>query len=178
MSDNDSRRLGNCRVWVGNDTAPFSTSLTLATTDPISEGGFINLDKPLTGQYVVLRRVGASIDGSFTDLLLCELKVYSVTNLLGYGATILKASAPSNSLYGAENLVNNLRQRSSRHSENPIIVPTTRATHNSCFVATHTQIGPDGDKFELVFDLGKSMMVNAVIIAQDHFNGFSDEHTN
>ena len=154
--------------------------MTLATTEPISEGGFINLDKPATGRYIVLRREGPSIDGGHWNLYVCEIKVYSVTNLLGYGATILKAPEPSYAHFSAENLINNLRERSSRSYYNPIIAPNTadlRATYNSCFWTENVQIGPDGDQFELALDLGKSMMVNAIIIAQDHFSGYSDGHT-
>ena len=149
--------------------------MTLATTEPISEGGFINLDKPATGRYIVLRRDGPSSDGDLWDLRVCEIKVYSVTNLLEYGATILKAPESSLAHLGAENLINNLRERSSRSNFSPIISPGTRATYNSCFFTTDAQIGPDGDQFELAFDLGKSMMINAIIIAQDHLWGYSDK---
>ena len=60
-SDGDSKRLAGSKVWIGDDPTPFSTSLTLATAEPINEGGFINLDKPTKGRYVVLRRDGLNI---------------------------------------------------------------------------------------------------------------------
>ena len=63
-TDDNSKRLGSSQVWIGDDATPFSTSLTLPTTDPINEGGFINLDRPVKGRYVVLRRDGPGLDGS------------------------------------------------------------------------------------------------------------------
>ena len=62
-NDVDSKRLGSSYLWVGDDPTPWSTSLTLATADPINEGGFVNLDRPIKGRYVVLRRDGLGING-------------------------------------------------------------------------------------------------------------------
>ena len=93
-SDSLSKRLGSSRVWIGDDVTAFSTSLTLATADPINEGGFINLDRPVKGRYVVLRRDGLNIVGS-EAYTVSEIKVYSITNLLDYGATILSAPEPT-----------------------------------------------------------------------------------
>ena len=108
--------------------------MTLATADPINEGGFINLDRPLKGRYVVLRRDGASVgvDDLYT---VNEIKVYSAINLLNYGATILSAPEPTISSKSAQNLVTNLRTRSVRNNWNPIIDSLgNRATFESCFV--------------------------------------------
>ena len=44
-------------------------------------------------------------------------------------------------------------------------------------MTSDSEVGPEGDQFELAFDLGKPMMVNAILIAQDQFNGFSHRHT-
>ena len=115
---NFSSRIGNSYIWVGDDPTPWSTSLTLATADPIYAGGFINLDRPVKGRYVVLRREGAAADNFFT---LCEIKVYGLTNLLEYGASILKTPDPTDSAKSADNLINNLRTRSARHEIAPII---------------------------------------------------------
>ena len=94
--------------------------------------------------------------------------MYSVTNLLGYDATILKAPQPSETDKSAENLVNNLRTRSNRNDFNPIINSLAeRASFNSCLTTTDAQVGLEEDEFELAFDLGKPMMINAIIIAQD-----------
>ena len=141
--------------------------MTLATAEPINEGGFINLDKPTKGRYVVLRRDGpSSIDDSITTYTVNEIKVYSVTNLLNYGATVLSAPEPTSPAKSAQNLVENLDTRSSRNDYNPIIDSDgTRATFESCLVTTDTQIGPEGDIFELAIDLGKQMMVNAILVA-------------
>ena len=89
-----SKRFGSSQVWIGDDATPWSTSLTLATAEPINEGGFINLDTPVKGRYVVLRRDGYNINGS-RYYIVNEIKVYSVTNLLNYGATILSAPEPT-----------------------------------------------------------------------------------
>ena len=62
-SAGESERLAGSKIWIGDDATPWSTSLTLATADPINEGGFINLDRPTKGRYVVLRRDGSSILG-------------------------------------------------------------------------------------------------------------------
>ena len=89
-SDTSNQRIGSSYVWIGDDPTPWSTSLTLATSEPINEGGFINLDRPVKGRYVVLRRDGPApdTDNAYT---INEIRVYGITNLLGYGAAILKA---------------------------------------------------------------------------------------
>ena len=62
---------------------------------------------------------------------------------------------------------------------NPIIDALgTRAAFESCFVTSDVEVGPEGDMFELAFNLGKPITVNAILIAQDQFNGWSDEHAN
>ena len=101
-----------------------------------------------------------------------------MTNLLNYGATILSAPEPTTSSKSAQNLVTNLRTRSSRNIFKPIIDSLgNRATFETCLVSTDSQVGPEGDQFELAFDLGKSMMVNAILVAQDQFNDYADTHT-
>ena len=79
---------------MGDDGTYQSSSLALATVDSINEGGFIDLDRPVKGRYVVLRRVGAPILLGPIDFAISEIKLYAVTNLLQYGATILKAPKP------------------------------------------------------------------------------------
>ena len=148
-----------------DDQTSWSTSLTLATAEPINEGGFINLDRPLQGRYVVLRRDGQGIDGQ-NLYQVNEIKVYAVTNLLNYGATILSAPEPTIASKSAKNLIENLRTRSVRNNWNPIIDSLgNRATFESCFVASDAEVGPEGDIFKLSFDLGKPKMVNAILVA-------------
>ena len=75
-------------------------------------------------------------------------------------------------------MVENIRIRSPRNDLSPIIDSLgNRATFESCFVTTDAEVGPEGDQFELALDLGKPMMVNAILVAQDQFNGYSDDHT-
>ena len=72
---------------MGDDSAAFSDNLTLGTSVAINEGGFINLDTPLTGRYVVIRRIGPALlgaDGNYYTMN--EIKLYEGTNLLNYGA--------------------------------------------------------------------------------------------
>ena len=88
-----SKTLGSSQIWIGDDATPWSSSLTLATTETINEGGFINLDRPVKGRYVVLRRDGPSI-GPYNNYVINEIRVYTVTNLLNYGATILSSPEP------------------------------------------------------------------------------------
>ena len=45
-------RIGTSHIWIGDDLS----NLTQATTEPIYTGGFIDLDQPVKGRYVVLRR--------------------------------------------------------------------------------------------------------------------------
>ena len=92
--DAHSKRLAGSKVWIGDDATPWSTSLTLATADLINEGGFINFDRPVKGRYVVLRRDGYNLDGGL-QYTVNEIRVYSVKNLLNYGATILSAPKPT-----------------------------------------------------------------------------------
>ena len=102
-----------------------------------------------------------------------------MTNLLQYDATILAAPEPTTSSKSAQNLVTNLRTRSVRNDFNPIIDSAgNRATFESCFVTTDAEVGLEGDQFDLSFDLGKPMTVNAILVAQDQFNGVSNDHTN
>ena len=163
-NDAQSKRLGTSYLWVGDDPTPWSNSLTIATIEPINEGGFINLDRPIKGRYVVLRRDGPGISNNWYTV--SEIRVYSVTNLLNYGATILSAPESTTSSKSAQNLVTNLRTRSARNNFNPIIDSSgNRATFETCLVTTDSQVGPEGDQFELAFDLGKPMMVNAILIA-------------
>ena len=89
---------------MGNDGTYKSQSLTLATADPINDGGFIDLDKPVKGRYVVLRRIGAP-NWTTDEFAISEIKVYGVTNLLQYGATILKAPEPNEHANIATNLI-------------------------------------------------------------------------
>ena len=90
---NDALRIGNSFIYVGDDGSYQSDRLTLATVDPIIEGGFIDLDQPVKGRYVVLRRIGAP-NVANNDFAISEIKVYAVRNLIQYGATILKAPQP------------------------------------------------------------------------------------
>ena len=84
------QRIGNTYVYVGDDATVFSDELQLGTSQAINNGGFINLDTPLTGRYVVFRRDGASLPGAVSNsYVLWEIKVYGSTNLLNYGAQIL-----------------------------------------------------------------------------------------
>ena len=108
------KRMGNSYIYVGDDATTFSTSLTLATTEPINEGGFINFDKPVKGRYVVLRRIGPPAIGNW-DYSVSEIRIYAVTNLLHYGASILKAPDPLSPAKSADNLITNLRTRSARN---------------------------------------------------------------
>ena len=152
--------------------------MTLATAEPINEGGFINLDAPTKGRYVVLRRDGNNLNGD-QYYTVNEIKVYAVTNLLNYGATILSAPEPTTPSKSAQNLVENLRTRSPRNDFSPIIDSVgNRATFESCFVTTDSEVGPEGDMFELGFDLGKPVLVNAILVAQDQFGGNSHAHSN
>ena len=108
-----SNFFGSSRIWVGDDPTPFSETLTLATKTPFTEGGFINLDQPVKGRYIVLRRDGAGLSGHAYTI--CQIKVYAVTNLLQYdGATILKAPESTYHWLSAENLITNLGVRSVR----------------------------------------------------------------
>ena len=45
-------------------------------------------------------------------------------------------------------------------------------------MASDIEIGPNDNIFELAFDLGKSMMVNAILVAQDQWTGYSNAHLN
>ena len=49
-------RAGISHIFIGDDPAQYSPNLTQATTEPIYSGGFIDLDQPVKGRYVVLRR--------------------------------------------------------------------------------------------------------------------------
>ena len=111
--------MGSSYIFVGDDATPYSNSLTLATSQPFHDGGFIDLDQPVTGRYVVVRRIGPGITGG--EFIIQEIKVYAVTNLLQYGATILQAPAPYQAIYSADNLIQNLRARSSEDDYYPII---------------------------------------------------------
>ena len=93
--DAGSKRLAGSKVWIGDDPTPWSTSLTLATSDPINEGGFINFDRPVKGRYLVLRRDGPNLHDGGQFYTVLEIKVYAVTNLLEYGAAILSAPEPT-----------------------------------------------------------------------------------
>ena len=81
INTSDSTRLARSYVWVGNDGEPWSESLTLATSEAIYDGGFINFDRPLRGRYVVLRRDEPSLSGN-NFYTVNEIKVYGITNLL------------------------------------------------------------------------------------------------
>ena len=97
---------------MGDDPTPWSETLTLATKTPFTEGGFINLDQPVKGRYIVLRRDGAGYSGHAYTI--SQIKVYAVTNLLQYGATILKAPESTYWWLSAENLITNLGVRTVR----------------------------------------------------------------
>ena len=71
---------------MGHDSAVFSDNLSLGTSVAINEGGFINLDTPLTGRYVVIRRIGPALPGGSNNYTINEIKLYEGTNLLNYGA--------------------------------------------------------------------------------------------
>ena len=65
------------------------------------------------------------------------IKVYEVTNLLYYGATILDAPGPINNqdAFSADNLIENLAVRSPKNAYTPIIDDQgNKANFNSCFV--------------------------------------------
>ena len=123
------------------------------------------MDRPVKGRYFVLRREGHGIGNELTYTI-NEIKVYAVTNLLNYGAMILAAPEPTASSKSAQNLISNLRTRSVRNDFRPIIDSAgNRATFESCLVTSDAEVGPEEDQFELAFDLGKPMLVNAILIA-------------
>lgn len=89
-----SLRIGNCYIYVGDDGTPFSNNLKLGTTQPINEGGFIELDTVLSGRYFVLRRVGPGLPNRDSNLfVMSEIKVYASVNLLQYSASIFTSPA-------------------------------------------------------------------------------------
>lgn len=78
----------------------------------------------------------------------------------------------------SSNLVTNLSTRSSRQDYRPLVDNVgNRASFETCFVTTETQLAPEGDMLVLGFDLRKSMMVHAVLVMQDHYGGQSNSHT-
>lgn len=161
-------------MYVGDDGTPWSNSLTLGTVSFFQEGGFINLDSPLTGRYLVIRRLGPGIGGS-NDYSLAQIKAYSVTNLLYQSATILEAPTPNVVTKSAQNLVENLRTRTQRNIFNPLIdMAGNRASFESCFLTTDLEMASYNHQYVLGFDLQKPMMIHAVLVAQDQFNGQSE----
>ena len=74
-------------MYVGNDSNTWSTNFILATKQPFHEGGFINFDTPVEGRYFVLRRIGPGNHDNY--FVICEIKVYGVTNLLQYGSKLI-----------------------------------------------------------------------------------------
>ena len=49
---------------------------------------------------------------------------------------------------------------------NPIIDALgTRAAFESCFVTSDVEVGPEGDMFGLALNLGRTIMLKAVLIA-------------
>ena len=73
---------------MGDDSAAFSDNLSLGTSVAINEGGFINLDTPLTGRYVVIRRIGPALPDPYATnkYTINEIRIYAMINLLNYGA--------------------------------------------------------------------------------------------
>lgn len=119
--------MGDSRVFVGDDPSPFSTSLVRGTIKPFSDGGFIDLDTPLTGRYVVIRRQGPSLynpsttDSDVNQYSIREVRIYSSTNLLQYGASLVSQPVAQSSAYSAQNLIENLRARNTERGEYPIL---------------------------------------------------------
>ena len=132
-NSNYDKRFGSSYIWVGNDATPWSTALIQATSRPFHDSGFINLDFPVQGRYVVIRREGnaSGVDNKYS---INQVRVYGITNLLYYGAQILKAPEPVHANLVADNLITNLRTRSLFANRNPLIDSiATRASFNSCF---------------------------------------------
>ena len=140
----------------------------MATKEPFNEGGFINLDFPVKGRYIVIRRIGPALPGTnINKYTINEIKAYEVTNLLNYGAKIFKAPDATATSKTAENLINNLSVRSPGNTIKPIVDDQgNRATFESCFVTNDSILGSNSNHlYDLTFDLGKPMMQNAVLIA-------------
>ena len=98
INEDTARSIGLSYILIGDDNSLFSNNLTLATTDPFHSGGFIDLDFPVKGRYVVIRRLGTGFESFFSyDWFygICTIKVYAVTNLIQYGAGIHIASDAS-----------------------------------------------------------------------------------
>ena len=74
--------LGKSHIWVGNDSAAYSTLLTKCSGD-IFDTGFFEMAQPCTGMYFVIRREGLSFYGAPDPWYqINELRLYQTPNLI------------------------------------------------------------------------------------------------
>ena len=111
-STNDSAYFGWSAFYITDDpTADEFTNVSQFTkcSEDFHEGGFKKLTN-CKGRYLILRRTGSGMQ--WKDYYACEIRVFTVTNLLE-GAAVIEAPAqkdqsplPSTS-WGVNNLIEN-----------------------------------------------------------------------
>ena len=101
--------MGSTAIYVSDTDSTDVAQYTKCSGD-FHDGGFKNLEN-CQGQYLMIRRTGPGMYD--IKYILCEVRVYSVANLLD-GAVVIEASTPKHSDFNANNLVTNLETRSGR----------------------------------------------------------------
>ena len=112
-SGNGSDRIGLSHIRLGNDSAVFSTLNSIVVPD-IVDGGFFEVNDPISGRYINVRRDQLSVNVPAPDnggYNLRQIKVYQTPNLIKtYEDTIQITSDTSKAVseYEAVNLIQNL----------------------------------------------------------------------
>ena len=161
--------MGTSYICIGNNNEG-PLAIGNACTSPFYDGGFIEVN--MTGRYVYLyREEGNPIDSFYS---IAEIDIYGTKNIAG-SATVLTDYSPIvdstfGQTYGANNLIENLNNRSHRWNMPPINHPLQDpASYNSCFrVDTSSFTVP----YVFGLDHGFEKMQNAVLLVQDHLTNF------
>ena len=167
------RRIGVSHIRIGDDSNEYSTNNT-KIVDNITDGGFFEASRLLSGRYLTLRRDLASPIDNYMDFR--NLKAYQTPNLVKlYESKISITPDTSSSVIGSEatNLIKNLEHRTSDKNNEAIIVsvPEERLGSKTCFEVDYTAIKSQGNKMIIGFDFTESVFIHAVLHAQSEGTG-------
>ena len=174
-SGGGTNRIGLSHIRLGNDSADFST-INSIVVPAIVEGGFFEVNDPISGRYINVRRdqpsVNVSDNGAYN---LRQIKVYQTPNLIKtYEDTIQITSDTSTAVteYEAVNLIQNLENRSSWGHYYAISVydPLDHLLQRTCYRVNYGTIKSQSNKIILGFDFGEAVFIHAVLHAQDNLN--------
>ena len=155
--DNDNElNLGSSAIFIGEDTAYLSSSLTKCSSD-FFDTSFHNFASPCTGKIVSIRRSGLPSNKQM-DYAISQVRLYQVPNLLmvpqvqldGTSFTVNVSTTHALNNFWKENLLRDYGARSSGNNKKAITDSNgKRADNETCYKTNEAHFDTDeksGDK--------------------------------